>query len=148
MVADIEEWVTGGEVLSYADDTTCYKMAKTSEEVRKGLTIAAGEIFNFMRASRLAANASKTKFIMFGRSNESPLVVGNNASILESKSMELLGITFNKQLIWKSHLDNLVPELRKRTGILRRLSWHLPKDVVLQMIEPIPTSKLRYGIEI
>lgn len=147
MVADIGEWVSNGMILSYADDTTCYTSGKSSKEVRDSLSQSATEILDFMKASRLAANASKTKFIMFGRSNEEPLQVGNSF-IPESKAEVLLGFIFSKNLSWKCHLENLVPELRKRIGILRRLTWQMPTKVVARMIEPIFTSKLRYGIEV
>lgn len=147
MVADLEEWITKGSVLSYADDTTCYCVGTTKEEVRKNLTETAEEVLDFMKASRLSANPTKTRFLMFGRSSEEPLLVGNSL-ITESKAEPLLGFAIAKDLSWKYHLDNLVSELRKRIGILRRLAWLWPKKVVLKMIEPIFTSKLRYGIEL
>ena len=93
----------------------------------------------------LAANESKTKFIMFGSHKEKPIRVGR-AQINESESEELLGFSYNKSLTWKHQLANMERELRKRVGILRRLSWHLPRSILTKMIEPIFTSKLRYGI--
>ena len=39
-------------------------------------------------------------------------------------------------------------ELRKRIGIIKRLSWHFPGTVLTKMIEPLFSSKLSYGIEL
>jgi hypothetical protein len=94
-----------------------------------------------MKASMLSANPEKTKFIMFGRGREEPITVGD-VQVSELTEEVLLGITFNKSLSWKSHLDKLESELRKRVGIWRRMTWQLPQDLVIKMIEPIFTAKL------
>ena len=147
MVADLEEWVSEGKTLTYADDTTCYAAAASEEEVRRILHKSAGEILSFMSATLLAANPTKTKFMMFSKKRQDPLAVGD-AMIEESTEEELLGMTFNKRLTWGAHLDKIEPELRKRIGILRRLSFHLPVGVLVQMIQPIFTSKLLYGLQL
>jgi hypothetical protein len=143
----LEEWLSEGSAVTFADDTTCYAMAPTHEEVRRILVKSAEEILTFMKASMLSANPEKTKFIMFGRGREEPITVGD-VQVSESTEEVLLGITFNKSLSWKSHLDKLESELRKRVGILRRMTWQLPRDLVIKMIEPIFTAKLRYALEL
>jgi len=147
LVADVEEWVTEGTLLTYADDTSVYAFSKSREEVRRILEKSAEEILCFMRATGLAANEAKTSFLFFGRKQEEPIKVGD-AMIQEDTEATLLGITFNKALTWKAHLDNLKPELKKRVGILRKLSTKLPRHITCRMIEPIFTSKVRYAIEL
>jgi hypothetical protein len=41
--------------------------------------------------------------------------------IPESTEKVLLGLTFGKSFTWKSHIDKLVSELRKRVGVLQRM---------------------------
>jgi hypothetical protein len=94
----------------------------------------------------LSANPVKTKFIMFGRGREEPITVGD-VQVSELTEEVLLGITFNKSLSWKSHLDKLESELRKRVGILR-MTQQLPQDLVIKMIEPIFTAKMQYALEL
>ncbi len=147
LTADLEEWVSQGRTVTYADDTTCYVEAKTREEVREGLRKSATEVLSFMKASKLAANASKTKFVFFSRRREDPLRVGE-VEVEESCGEELLGLTVCKSLSWKMHIDKVEVELRKRVGILRRLAWKLPRSITTRMIEPMFTSKLRYGLEL
>ncbi len=145
LVADIEEWVSKAKALSYADDTTVYYAANTKAQVRMALELAAEEVLTFMQASMLSANPSKTKFVMFGRQREEPIKVGN-VYIEESREEVLLGVTFNKSLTWTSHMNSLRVELKKRIGILRRLTFQLPTDLVKSMIQPVFTSKLLYGL--
>jgi hypothetical protein len=147
LTADINEWVSNGSVCSYADDTTCFAAAKTKLEVRQILEKSATEILKFMATTKLAANPTKTKFLSFSKQCEPPIKVGE-ATIAESNTAELLGVTLNKHLKWNSHLDAIRPELRKRIGLLRRLSWSLPTGLVTSMIDPLFTAKARYAIEI
>ena len=142
LVADLDEWISEGSVIAYADDSSVYSVGNTREEVRRTLENAAREVLSFFSASSLAANASKTKFIMFGHSKEDPIKIGDML-IKESEKEELLGFTYNKSLTWKDHLSKMESELRKRIGVIRRLSWHLPQHTLVKMIEPLFTSKLR-----
>ena len=84
---------------------------------------------------------------MFGSTKSEPIDVGGSL-IEESPETEFLGITFNKRLTWKTHTDKLEVKLRTRIGQLRRLSWHLPKETVIKMIESIFMSKVRYALEL
>jgi len=146
-VADVGEWVSETSIISYADDTNTYASAPTKPEVRERLERAASEVLTFMQASKLSANPEKTKFVMFSRGAEDPLQVGE-VTISESKEECLLGMTFAKSLSWKPHVDNLCSELMKRVGLLKRLKSHLPVRLLVSMIEPLFTSKLRYGLEL
>ncbi len=147
LIADLDEWIGGSKAITYADDSSVYVVARTKEEVRKGLEVAAEQMLSFFQASFLAANATKTKFVMFGRKQEEPIRVGTSI-IEESEAEELLGFTYNKALTWRHHLDKIETELRKRIGVLRRLTWHLPQNVLVKMVEPLFTSKMRYGVEL
>ena len=147
MVADLGEWVSEARVMSYADDTNTQACAATKSEVRGKLERAAEEVLTFMSASKLSANPEKTKFVLFGRKHEEPLKVGG-AIINESKEECLLGLTFSKSLSWKKHVDLLCSDLMKRVGVISRLHFHLPTVVLVSLIEPLFTSKLRYGLEL
>ncbi len=127
LVADMDEWLEKVNVVAYADDSSVYAIASSRQEVRHVLERAAEEILVYFRATSLAANATKTKFVMFGRSAEKPPKIGET-EIEESEAEELLGFTYNKSLNWKHHLSKLESELRKRTGIIRRMAWHLLED--------------------
>lgn len=147
LVSDLEEWVTEGILITYADDTSGYVVKSSNAEVRVALETMAMEVLIFMEATKLKANPNKTSFIMFGSTNELPLCVGN-AMVPESSQIELLGIHFNKRLNWKSHLEHTEKELKQRIGTLRNLSQQLPRRVVIQLVEPVFTSKLRYALEL
>jgi ribonuclease P/MRP protein subunit RPP40 len=133
MDCNLKECLSEGSAVTFVDDTTCYAMAPTHEEVRRLLVGSEEEI--------LPANPEKTQCMMFGRGQEEAITVGD-VQVSESTEGVLLGITFNKSLSWKNNLDKLESELRKRVSILRRMTWQLPRDLVIKMIEPIFSAKL------
>ena len=147
LVADQNEWITTGYTQLYADDTIGYVIAASKKEVKESLTTMAKEVLTFMKATRLKANPEKTRYIMFGSSIDEPIPVGG-VLVEASKDAEFLGFTFNKRLTWKSQIEKTEAELSNRIGILSRLAWNLPRDVVISMIDPIFTFKLRYGLEL
>jgi hypothetical protein len=56
MTCNLEEWLSEGMSVTFADDTICYAVAQKREEVRHILEKSAKEILAFMRASMLSAN--------------------------------------------------------------------------------------------
>ena len=147
LTADMPEWVTDAELTTYADDTTVYAWGKSKAEVRSKLEAAAQEVLSFMAATGLAANAEKTKFIMFSRIKEvEPLTIGG-ARIKEGQQEPLLGFVISKDTKWSKHFEHLSLELRKRIGLLRRLRFNFPVNVLIQMMPALFTSRLLYGLE-
>ena len=147
LVADIGEWVSEGSLMSYADDTSIYYANQCKEKVWKVLEKSAREVLSFMAATGLSANPTKTNFLFFSGRAEDDINIGG-ALIEEDSKETLLGITFNKRLTWKAHLEKLKPQLLQRIAILKRLHAKLPEKVLCQMIDPIFSSKVRYGLEL
>ena len=104
-------------------------------------------MLEYMQANQLAANPDKTKLIMFGNKKDRFVRVGASL-ISESDSETLLGVEISRKMTWGCHFEKLEKALHKRIGIIRRLSYHLPKKTMLKVIDPVFTSKLTYGLEI
>jgi len=150
LTADMEEAFIGLEnvyLLVYADDSTIYCVGDTEEEVRQGLEAAADRLLAYMARSGLSANPDKTQFLMFSNGQHDPIRVGESL-IKETGSERLVGFTLSKNLKWEKHLEVLTQELKARTGILRRLSWHLSEQSMVTCMNSIFTSKLCFGLEV
>ena len=96
---DMPEAVSIGIIVTYADDTTVYLAHKDREVVIRGLEKAAEDILLYMRSNSMAANADKTKFLMFGRGKAEKIRVGP-AWVEESEAEDLLGVKNSKNLTW------------------------------------------------
>ena len=116
LVSDMEEWISEGKLVCYADDTSVYYANKCKKNVWEVLEKAAEEVLSFMAATGLSANPTKTNFLCFSGRPEEDMKVGN-VNIEEDSQETLLGVTFNKRLTWKAHLDKLRPQLLQRVAI-------------------------------
>ena len=149
LVSDMEECVIdmeGVRLISYADDTTIYAWDYLASEVYKKLSEAGSLVLAYMRHSGLAANAEKTNFVMFG-SGGGPITIGD-VLVERNKEEKLVGVWLSRSVSWEKNLQEVESCLRQRIGILRRLSWHLPKETMKKCITPIFTAKLTFGLEL
>ena len=149
LVSDMEESLDelGVRLISYADDTTVYAVGDSTEEVTELLSKAAEKLLGFMHQSGLAVNTEKTNLVIFGQGGATQVKVGE-AIIEESSAEKLVGVWLTKDLSWEKHFREQEHALLVRIGILRRLSWHLPRKTVLRCISPVFTSKLTYSLEL
>ena len=116
-------------------------------EERKKLKAAGERLLQYMKQSGLAANAEKTNFVMFSKDSDTSIEVGN-ASVEKANEEKLVGVWLSGDLSWEKNLLEKEARLRQRIGLLRRLSWHFPREILLQCITPLLTSQLMYGLEL
>jgi hypothetical protein len=103
-------------------------------------------LLKYMSANLLVANADKTQFMIAnGCADGGPIRVGD-ADIRRAEEIELLGMRVDKTLGFSKHMEALTKSLQQRTGLLRRLSHHIPKKELRLVAEGICISKLRYGL--
>ena len=68
--------------------------------------------------------------------------------LLSTYSEKLLGLHINADFVWSTHIDKLSIELKKRTGLLRRIQKRVPKEKIVIIAEAIFNSLLRYGVAV
>jgi hypothetical protein len=66
----------------------------------------------------------------------------------ESEAKVLLGVKISKNLTWTKQVEELMLELSRRVGIIRRLSHQMPRHTMMKVLTPIFTSTLQYAIKI
>ena len=67
-------------------------------------------------------------------------------SLKENESEKLLGIQVSSDITWNLHVDQLITELNKRIGLMRRIRNRIPRRKLIMMAETMFNSKIRYGI--
>ncbi len=68
--------------------------------------------------------------------------------LVSTYSEKLLGLHINADFVWSTHIDKLRIELKKRTGLLRRIQKRVPKEKIVIIAEAIFNSLLRYGVAV
>ena len=83
---------------------------------------------------------------MWGKKVKSREVKIGKSQIQSQSCVEILGVKMNQDLSWKSHLDVIKSSLDQRIGLLRRLSFNMPRSVLRMLADALCFSKVRYCI--
>ncbi len=68
-----------------------------------------------------------------------------SCQIAPADKIEVLGVSFDKMLTPNPHLSALVSSTRALTAITRRLSLHLPPDLMKSVVGALYRGKIGYG---
>ena len=114
----------------YADDTTLTRTLETfstnelNSNPASSINIELNKISEWLKLNRLTLNVQKTKYMLFKTSKKKvqTLLLQMDYKIIDKVlDFNFLGIHFNEQLNWKSHIDKLSVKCCRILGILNRL---------------------------
>lgn len=109
----------------YADDTTIFASASSTEQVNKTLQYELTLISDWVTANKLKLNISKTKCTVLGsnyslRSDQKLLLSLYGAATEQVTEAKLLGITIDETLSWHIHIKNIVSKMSKSISNIRK----------------------------
>ena len=150
--ADMELWLKTSHAFNFADDTTTDNKSDDKEEIRSRLEADASNVLSFMASNGLVANQSKTEFLLLNekRAHAEPFTeirVGDTI-INRTQHTKLLGIQIEESQEWNVQLKSLISSLNQRLFIIRRISQHIPKSKLMNIVHSLWVSKLRYGLQL
>ena len=61
-------------------------------------------------------------------------------------SFNFLGITFDKHINWQAHINKTVGKISGTTGILHRLKYVLPRNIIKTIYTSLIICHINYGI--
>ena len=148
MIADIQGINDHAKII-YADDTNCVVRAKTSAELSDETNTAMKNLIDYYHTVRLKLNAEKTQIINHDSKQNIVTVITNLDTGSGQDSVQhakMLGIQIDSNLDFKTHIDNLVKDVKLRIKQLNKL----PKGVTLKARRMfgigIVLSKIYFGI--
>jgi len=119
----------------FADDTNVFYSHKSLDNLMDLVNSELATVADWFRANRLSLNLSKTNFIIF-RSHRKSIPNQNfnisidNKPILQVKSTKFLGVYVDEHLTWKQHITQISNKIAKNVGILSRISYLLPRNII------------------
>jgi len=121
----------------FADDSTLSTSFKKCDADTIAISInhELSKVYDWLIANKISVNTEKTKFIIFSYKNTpiiSPIFLGNS-QITETSSMKFLGVTLDKHITFKYHVDNIAKKLSRSVGILYKLSHYLPLKILKKL---------------
>lgn len=129
----------------YADDTTIYTAAETTEQALETLSIDANSTMDWYRQNKLIVNVEKTHLMVIGRRyrkmeiNEAKLVL-QDVELRPEQTVSYLGVSLDDQFKWKDHVKKIRSKCFMGLAKLRRVCKDLPmavrKKLYCAMIQP------------
>ena len=147
-MADLDCWTDKSKLQNFADDTQSIIISNNKEEVLDITSQEANSVIKFFESNSMVNNSDKAALLYNSQGKASSITVENvgGVALTSSTTEKLLGLHINSSFEWDSHIEKISTELRKRTGLLKRIKERLPKDKLIMVAESIFNSVLRYGI--
>ena len=133
----------------YADDTTLsstidsFAQYNKNESVEFLINTELNKINEWLKLNQLSLNVNKSKYMIFktARRNDMKklrIIKIYNTNIDRVDEFNFLGLSFNEQLNWQSHIDKLLNRCSRTIGILNKLKRSLYLNIKI--------NTLNYGV--
>ena len=110
------------DICNFADDNTLYSCGERLTEIKENLVSDTKSILNWFRLNSLQASPGKFQFIILGdKSHLKHILNINSIKIEASDDILLLGITIDKKLTFKQHIENLCRKAQYKLHALKRI---------------------------
>lgn len=139
------------QIVLYADDTNILVVGKDSHDLANKLLEYSLKAETWFSKNKLVLNSSKSIAMNFHHhqaDSTTPIFTLGNNIVNYSKDTKFLGFTLDPQLNWHSHIDLLYKRLSSVCYMLRSLSNHVHRPVLVMVYHAQFESLLRYGINL
>ena len=139
-------------IFKYADDATIDCHSNNPSLLNTKMQLALSNTTEWLKMNRLVINPEKSTFIILGHKSKIRDINFslhiNGAVLPQCSSTKLLGIIIDEHLCWDSHIQHLLKKLSPKLGLLRRLSYIFPREVLTLLYLSIIQPHLDYCISI
>ena len=136
----------------FADDTNIYFLSKNLNDLELILNQELHAVAEWMKSNRLALSILKTNFVLFHSKRLKPYkslsLKIDGVNIQEVSTVKYLGVTFDSNLTWKNHVNELCLKLLKTVGIFSKLRYYVNVDILIMLYYSLIYPFLTYGIQV
>ncbi len=132
----------------FADDTNLFFCDKSLSELESIMNQELQHLSTWFQANKLSLNTSKTNYILFRNKGK---VIPNNLAIKINGvkinhvcNTKFLGLHIDETLTWTNHITYISSKISKNIGVIRRLSYIVPKYVLTTLYNTLVTPYLNY----
>ena len=107
------------------------------------------KIITWLKLNKLSLNISKTKFCIFHKVQRKvsiPEIQIENTVISNTKVVDCLEFRLDENLNWNDHIEKLSCKLSRTLGIINKMKYVLPINVLLQLYSSLFLPHVHYGI--
>ena len=133
----------------FADDTVTVLSHKNVHTLISLVNPEISKIVSWFQNNKLHLNYEKTKFILFRSKNRRvppnlDSICIHNTPLQGVKSISFLGVTIDEFLSWKAHVKNVTLKVSRGVGILSKLRYIVPDNVLMLLYNTIILPHLSY----
>ena len=155
--------VTSSPIHSYADASTLHysfhferrptqiQLTQSRSVALEQLTSDLSRISAWGRENMVVFNASKTQFLHLSTRQNPPHnynIFFENTQLKPSPILNILGVSFSRDLSWKDHIISLSKTASKRLGVLRRLQKFFTPPQLLALYRGVVRPCMEYASHI
>jgi hypothetical protein len=132
-------------LLNYADDNTLVYSHVNRNDMIDKLEEASHQAIKWFKQNKMKANPDKFQTLYLSRNKNSDVVFKiNDVSITPDATVKLLGINFDDELNFSTHVSNICQKAGKQVNALRRLSNVLDAGSKLKIYNSFIQSTFAY----
>ena len=161
-INDISEASKHFHAIMFADDTSLLSTLQTfftfkpksNDDITtlgRRISYELSLINDWLQINKLSLNVDKTKYMIFHNVQknvslyEQLTLEFNGEKIKRTKTFNFLGIVVNEQLTWNSHITHLSSKINPVVGLLHRLKYQLPTNILKMIYNSLILSRLHYA---
>ena len=141
-LCDLFYFLTNIDIASYADDTSPYSLGATPEDVIQNIEEASTVLLKWFKENFMKANADKCHLLL--STNDKFTAKIDTASIRNSQSEKLLGITIDSKLTFEPHITNICDKASKKVHALARVACHMNTEKRRLIMKAFISSQFGY----
>ncbi len=130
---------------NYADDMTLTHSSMLAVDFKCGLESDASNMITWYEDNEMQANPSKFQAIVYGKAVGEIDNFNVSGTVIEcSEFVKLLGVTFDSQLKFNKHIENICKTASRQINALMRLSKRLDLDSKIAIFNAFILSNFNY----
>ena len=114
------------DICNYADDTTPYTVDISLDSLMAKLEGASNTAMEWFRNNGMQLNSRKCHLLVCGHKFESMILKIENAQVIETHLVKLLGVKIESELTFKKHMENICKKASQKLNALARICAFLP----------------------
>ena len=137
------------KIILFADDTSIIITNPNLINFERNVNKTIKDINEWFHTNLLALNLDKTHFIQFMTKNSSLIdfsITHGKKKIANTRSTKFLGLSIEKTLSWRTHIDTIVPKLSSACFAMRAIKPFLSQDSMRMVYYSYFHSIMTYGL--
>jgi hypothetical protein len=131
-------------ILMFADDCKIYKHISNMQD-SKDLQTNLSKIVEWFNNNLMILNVAKCKYVAYGRKIMKNLYEINNVTVDNDEKYKDLGVLFDEQLKFDSHIHDKIKRANSMLGMIKRNFKNLTTNAYLLLYKSLVRSHLEYA---